>query len=249
MSGHSKWATIKRQKGRADALRGQLFTKLSNAISIAAREGGAEGESNFKLRLALDRARAANMPKETIERAIEKGSHTDKSGMREAVYEGFGPGGVTFIAEAATDNTMRTTSELRSIVEKHGGTLAAPGAVSYQYQHKGMITVEKNSKTFDDIFLAAAEFGAEDVEDAAHEVVIYTKVEDLKKIKDEVANRGFAISDAELTRKPLTEVEITNTDTAEKILSFMDRLESHDDVQKVYSNFSIPDILLTRAKK
>lgn len=248
MSGHSKWSTIKRQKGAADIKRGQIFTKLSNAIIIAVREGGGIGDpqTNFKLRLAIDKARASNMPKENIERAIERGQGIGAgANLENVVYEGFTPGGVALIIEATTDNRLRTTSEVRNVVEKSGGTLASPGAVSYQFAQKGLITVRKDGKTLDDIFLLAADKGAEDVEEAGNEVLVYTKPDELAKIKDELSKEGILIVEAELIRKPITIVQIPNKEAAQKILSFMEKLESLDDVQRVYANFDIQDELIS----
>ncbi|MDP2649712.1 MAG: YebC/PmpR family DNA-binding transcriptional regulator [bacterium] len=247
MSGHSKWTQIKRQKGVADAKRGQAFTKLANAIAIAVREGGGIGDpsQNFKLRLAIEKARSINMPKENIERAIEKGQGKGEKGdFFEVVYEGFAPGGAAVIAEAATDNKMRTTAEIKNIFDKNGGHLGVPGSVSYQFVSKGLINVKKNGKSFDDIFLAAVDAGAEDVEDAGEIVLVYTKPEDLAKVKDIITKMGFSIESFELTRKPLSTFQIESPVEAKKILSFVEKLETLDDVQKVYSNFDIPDSLI-----
>lgn len=247
MSGHSKWSTIKRQKGAADAKRGQTFTKLANAIIIAVREGGGitDPNSNFKLRLAVDRARAANMPKENIERAIARGSGTgDKTILEEAIYEGFGPYGTAVIVEAATDNKQRTIQGVKNVFDRNGGSLATPGAVGYQFQQKGFITAQKNGKPFDEIFLVAAESGAEDVEDSESNAFVYTKPEDLKRVKDELENNGVNVIDAELIRHALNPVEVSDKDIAQKILSFLEKLEELADVQKVYSNLQISDDIL-----
>lgn len=238
MSGHSKWSTIKRQKGTADVKRGNLFTKLASAITIAVRSGGGgDMDSNFKLRLAVDRARASNMPKDIISRAIERGMGLgDKGDFNEAIYEGFGPGGIAVIVEAATDNKARTIQEIKNVFDRGGGTLASPGAVSYQFDKKGLIIIGKNDKSFDDIFLIAADLGAEDVEDSDQEVHIYTKTEDLKKIKDELGGQGFLISDAALTWKAKTSVVVADSSQSEKIVNFLSKMEELDDVQTVSSN-------------
>lgn len=246
MSGHSKWSQIKRQKGVSDVRRGQAFTKIANAITLAVKEGGGIGdpEKNFKLRLAVEKARAINTPKENIERAIERGMGRGKvESLEKVVYEGFAPGGVAVIAEAATDNRQRTNSEVKNIFDKNGGTLGNPGSVSYQFQKKGTITIKKNEKTIDDIFLAAADCGAEDIEEAGEEVLVYTKPEDLRKVKDLLSN-NFTVTNAEITRKPLVTVRIEDKGTAQKVLSFLDKLESCDDVQRVDANFDIPDNLI-----
>lgn len=246
MSGHSKWATIKRQKGAADAKRGQTFTKIANAISIAVRSGGGvtDPNSNFKLRLEIEKARTVNMPKDNIQRAIDRGAGKgDKGELVEVVYEGFAPGGVSVIVEAVTDNKQRTTPEIKSLFDKNGGTVGNQGSVAYQFQQMGQITASKNGKTLDDVFLIAADAGAVDVEEAGEDVLIYTNPGDLARIKDELTNQ-LSISEAELTRKPNITVAITDKEQAEKILAFMDKLESHDDVQKVFANFDIADTVL-----
>lgn len=246
MSGHSKWSTIKRQKGVADAKRGQMFTKLSNAITIAVRQAGgvADVESNPRLRLAVDAARSANMPKENIERAIQRAVGKQAGDVEEVVYEGFGPGGFSLIIEAITDNKQRTTPEVKSTMEKNGGTMGNLGSVSYQFEQKGLVVVEKGEKTLEDIFLIAADSGAEDVEEAMDEVLIYTRPDDLGKVRDSAIAAGLIVKSAELTRKPKMTTEITDKETAEKALAFLDKIENMDDIQKVYANFDIPDSLL-----
>lgn len=247
MSGHSKWSQIKRQKGVSDVKRGAAFTKMANAITISVRDGGGIGDpaQNFHLRLLIEKARQINMPKENIERAIERALSKGKGeGFEETVYEGFAPGGASFIVEAATDNKLRTNSEVKNIIEKNGGTMGNPGSVAYQFEKKGLITVKKDGKTIDDIFLLAADAGAADVEEAGDEVMVYTAPSELTKVKDALVESGLTVSGFELTRKPMTTVEITDKAVAEKLISFMDKIEELDDVQKVYSNFDIPDSLL-----
>ncbi len=251
MSGHSKWAQIKRQKGATDTKRGQAFTKLARAITITVRDSGGVGDpnSNFKLRLAIDKARAENMPKENIQRAIERGmGGADREGLEEALYEGFGPEGIVIIVEAVTDNKQRTFSEIKNVFDKNGGALASQGAVSYLFQQKGQIIVQKSDISFDDIFMAAADNQAEDVEESGNDIFVYTKPQDLNKIKDSLDSNGIKVTDAELIRKPVTVVKILDKDDAEKILSLIDKLEGLDDVQKVYSNFDIPDNILNDIK-
>ncbi len=246
MSGHSKWAQIKRQKGVADVKRGAAFTKMANAITISVREGGGVSDpaQNFRLRLTIEKARTINMPKENIQRAIDRAKAKGGEGFVQTIYEGFTPGGAAFIIEAATDNKLRTNSEIKNIIEKSGGTMGNPGTVSYMFEQKGMITVVKNGQTVDDIFLLAADAGAEDVEEAGDSVLVYTKPTDVAKVKDALVANGLSVSEFELTRKPSTTVPIADKQMAEKILSFMDKIEEPDDVQKVYSNFDIPDNLL-----
>lgn len=245
MSGHSKWATIKRQKGANDAKRGQLFTKLSKAISIAVGQGGSpDPDSNFRLRLAIEAARAANMPKDNIDRAIARASGKQAETLEEATYEGFGPGGFSVVVEAFTDNKLRTVSEVKNIFNKNGGSMGAQGSVMYQFEKKGVITVAKEGQSIDDIFLIAADNGVEDIEEAGDEVLLYTKPEDVTKIKDALSQNSLNVKTFELVFRPVVINAIMDKDSAEKALSFIDKLESLDDVQKVYANFDIPDELI-----
>lgn len=246
MSGHSKWSTIKRQKGVADAKRGAVFTKLANAITIAVREGGGgDPTSNFKLRLVMDTARAVNMPKDNMERAIDRGlGKGGAAAIETVVYEGYGPGKVAVIVEAATDNRNRTLPEVRGTFEKDGGTFATPGAVSWMFSDVGLLTLNKNGKTFDEIFDIAADCGAQDVEDAGDLVEVYTKPADVEKVKNLLVEKGLNVASAELFKKPTTTVAIADKALAEKVLAFVEKLEDLDDVQKVYANFDIPENLL-----
>lgn len=243
MSGHSKWATIKRQKGAADTKRAQVFTKLSNAITIAVRQGGgvADPESNPRLRLAVDAARNANMPKDNIDRAISRALGNKDNEMTEITYEGFGPGGFSIIIEAITDNKQRTTPEIKSRMEKLGGNMGTPGSVAYQFEQKGLINISKGQNSQDEIFLIAADAGAEDLEEAGEDILIYTKPEELNKVREALMTTGLKIKSAELVRKPLTYVQLNTVDTAQKALQFTERLEELDDIQKIYANYDIPD--------
>lgn len=237
MSGHSKWATIKRQKGANDAKRGALFTKLSKAISIAVMAGGgvADPTQNFRLRLAVEAARASNMPKDNIERAIEKAAGKNGGVLEEVLYEGFGPNGVGIIVEAATDNKNRTTSEVANVFNKNGGNMGAMGSVSYQFKKMGQLIVEKGNKSFDDLFLEAADSGAEDVEDLGDEAYVYTQPGDLTHVKDSLVKKGITVKEMELLFKPTVTMEVDDT-TGEKVMSLLEKLEELDDVQKTYSN-------------
>lgn len=243
MSGHSKWATIKRQKGTADAKRGQLFTKLSKAISIAVRQGSGVGDpnSNSRLRLAIDTARVSNMPKENIDRAIKRAQGKQEGNLEEVVYEGFGPGGFSIIVEAITDNKNRTTPEIKSRIERLGGSMSTPGSVLYQFEQKGLVTVEKKDKTIDEIFLIASDIGAEDIEEALEDVLIYTKPEDLAKIKDKLRESNLIVKNAEFIRKPLVSIQLKDAESAKKALEFTEILSEIEDIQKIYANFDIPD--------
>jgi YebC/PmpR family DNA-binding regulatory protein len=238
MSGHSKWAQIKRQKGLNDQKRGKTFTKLGNAITIAVKQGGGIGDpnSNFRLRLAIDAARAENMPKDNIERAIKRASGSQAGDIQEVVYEGFAPGGVSVIVEAASDNPMRTSSEIKSIFNKHGASFGQPGSVDYQFKHVGRIILRKRNKTFDEIFAVAADNRAEDIEEVGDEIFVYTPLADLAKVKDALSVAGAEIVEAELIREPVVTVQITDENKLAQIDNFINTLESMDDVQKVYTN-------------
>lgn len=239
MSGHSKWATIKRQKGANDAKRGALFTKLSKAITIAVMAGGGIGDiaQNFRLRLAVEAARSGNMPKDTIERAIEKAAGKSGGTLEEVVYEGFGPGGVGIIVEAATDNKNRTTSEVQNVFNKNGGNLGAMGSVAYQFKKMGQLLVAKGNKNFDDLFLEAADAGAEDVEDSDTMAYVYTQPNDVAKVKDKLTEKGIAVKEMELVWQPTMTVPVDEV-TGEKIVNLLEKLEELDDVQKTYSNMA-----------
>ena len=244
MSGHSKWSTIKRQKGVKDAKRGQAFTKLGKAITIAVREGGGgDPASNFKLRLAIDQARAANMPKDNIDRAIDLGlgPSTGVESIESVTYEAYAPGKVALIVEAVTDNKNRTTPEVRGTIEKGGGTYASRGAVSWMFADSGLVTVEKSAKTLDEIFEIAADSGAEDVEETGEFVEVFTKPNEVEKVKNELVSKGLVVKSAEIFKKPTTTVVIDDVDVASKVLKMIDKLDELDDVQRVYANFDIAD--------
>ncbi|HEV2339316.1 MAG TPA: YebC/PmpR family DNA-binding transcriptional regulator [Patescibacteria group bacterium] len=239
MSGHSKWATIKRQKGVNDAKRGALFTKLSKAITIAVQQGGGIGDpsQNFKLRLVMETARGANMPKENIQRAIERATEKNAQALEEVVYEGFGPGGIAVLVEAATDNKNRTTSEVQNIFNKNGGNMGQPGSVAYMFIQKGQVAIVKNGKTADEIFLDAADSGAEDIEEGDDEVFIYTMPTQLAKVRDLLSQKGYDTQETEVVRKATIPVVLSDTD-GERVMDFVERLEDLDDVQKVYTNIA-----------
>lgn len=241
MSGHSKWATIKRQKGANDAKRGALFTKLGNAIAVAAR-GGDDPEMNFALRLAIDRAKAANMPLANIQRSIDRGS--GKLGgeqIQEVLYEGYGPGGVAVLVECATDNINRTYPEVRLAFSKHGGNIAEKGAVAFQFERKGFIRIKG---TGDDLVLRVLDAGAEDVIEEVEESVVYTDAKDLAKVRDTLKDDDIEVLEAELTYVPNNTLEITDKNTAGKVMRMMDALDDLDDVAATHTNFDIPEELL-----
>ena len=238
MSGHSKWSTIKRQKGAKDAARGALFTKLGNAIAIAAR-GGADPEMNFGLRLAIDKAKAANMPMANIQRSIDRGrGKLGGEQIQEVMYEGYGPGGVAILVECATDNINRTYPEVRLAFSKHGGNIAEKGAVAFQFERKGIIRVKGAG---DELMLQAIDAGAEDVQEEGDESVIYTNPKELATVRDNLTQAGVAIVEAELTFVPNTTVEVNEQETAGKIMRLMDALDEVNDVTNTHVNFDISD--------
>jgi len=241
MSGHSKWATIKRQKGVDDIKRGLTFTKLSSAIYLAVKNGGGDTNvnSNFRLRLAVDTARSHNMPKETIERAIQRASGKEGGMVEEVIYEGFAPGGVSVIVEAATDNPQRTAREIKNLFSKEGANFGQPGSVSYQFKHVGEITIKKNSKSLEEIFEYAVEAGAEDIEDFGEEVRVYVGLQDAGKVKDKLLDKGFHVVDLKLIRRPIVFMPISDKGKLDKTINFLRKLEELDDVQKVYSNLDV----------
>jgi YebC/PmpR family DNA-binding regulatory protein len=241
VSGHSKWSTIKRQKGAKDAARGAIFTKLGNAIAIAARSG-ADPDMNFALRLAIDKAKGANMPMANIQRSIDRGS--GKLGgeqIQEVMYEGYGPGGVAILVECATDNLNRTYPEVRLAFSKHGGNIAEKGAVAFQFDRKGMIRIKGSG---DDMVLAALDAGAEDVQEEGEESIIYTDPKELAKVRENLQSAGIEILEAELTWVPNNTIEVNDAATAGKIMRLMDALDDLDDVTATHTNFDIPDELL-----
>lgn len=241
MSGHSKWATIKRQKGAQDIKRGLTFTKLSNAIYLAVKKsrGETSPDSNFRLRLAVDTARAHNMPKETIERAIQRATGKEEGMVEEVIYEGFAPGGVSVMVEAATDNPQRTASEIKNLFNKEGASFAQPGSVSYQFKQVGAITIKKNSKSLEEIFEHAVDAGAEDIQELEDVVAAYVVPQDAGKIKDKLLDKGFKVVGLELIRRPITVMSISDKEKLDKTINFLSKLEDLDDVQKVYSNLDV----------
>lgn len=245
MSGHSKWSTIHRQKEVTDAKKGQAWTKATRAIIFAVRETGiADPEKNFKLRLAIGKAKALNMPKENIQRAISRASGGEEGGrLEEVIYEGYGPGGIAVITEAMTDNKNRTTAEIKNLFERGRGRLSGPGAVSFQFEKTGLLTVKKNTNP-DAQILAIMDLGVEDVEEASDAIEVYTKPEEMTKIKDRLIAAGFEVLGVEQALKPKTTLKVEDVQTAEKVLKFMESLEEHNDVQRVFANFDIPNEVL-----
>ncbi|HEY5549607.1 MAG TPA: YebC/PmpR family DNA-binding transcriptional regulator [Candidatus Saccharimonadales bacterium] len=239
MSGHSKWSTIKRQKGVNDAKRGALFTKLGNQIAIAAR-GGTDPAANSALALAVEKAKAANMPTANIERSIQRVADKSAAQLEEVMYEGYGPGGVAVLVECATDNRNRTLPAVRSAFSKNGGRMAEAGSVAFQFSKKGVIRIKGIGE---EIQLQAIEAGAEDIfeEPENSETVIYTAPNELAKNRDSLRAGGIDIVDSELTYVPNNSVEVSDPETARKVVNLMDALEDIDDVVNTHTNFEIPD--------
>ncbi len=242
MSGHSKWSTIKRQKGANDAKRGALFTKVAREISVAARQGGGDPDANYRLRLAIEKARSVNMPAENIRRAIERASGPgDGEQFEEIVYEGYGPGGVAVLVEAQTDNRNRTAAEVRSVFTKLGGQLAGTGAVAWQFEPRGVISVERDGRDADEIGLAAIDAGAEDVDTSDEDrIEIYTAPGDLEAVRRRLEEAGLPIESAEQAMIAKQTVELDPA-RARQALRLVEMLEDLDDVSRVTANFDIPE--------
>lgn len=247
MSGHSKWSTIKRQKGAADAKRGQLFTKLAREITIAARQGLPDPDSNNRLRLAVDRARAANMPKDNIERAIQRAAGLGAADQYEEIfYEGYGPGGAALMIQAQTDNRNRTVGEVRAVLTRAGGTLGENGSVGWMFDHMGMIEVPAEQKDPDEVALVAIDAGASDVETEDGVVTVYTEPTDLHRVREALAGAGHTVEVAQLTMKAKTLVE-PEAEQAVKVIRLVEKLEDLDDVQEVFTNIDVSDEVLAAA--
>jgi YebC/PmpR family DNA-binding regulatory protein len=246
MSGHSKWSTIKHKKGAADAKRGQLFSKLSRAIIVAAREGGPDPDANLALQNAIEKARSYSMPKDNIERAIARGSgaDADADAYETVVYEGYGPAGVAVLVEALTDNRNRTAAEVRHTFSKHDGNLGTTGAVAWLFERRGLVVVDADSTDEDELTLAAAEGGAEDVTRDGSSFQVVSTPEDLNAVRSTIEEAGIEVRSAESTMVPKTTVEVEDEAVARKLVRLMDALEANDDVQDVYANFDIPERVL-----
>jgi YebC/PmpR family DNA-binding regulatory protein len=246
MSGHSKWSSIKHKKGAADAKRGQLFTKLTRALIVAAKDGGPDPAANLALQNAIDKARAASMPKDNIERSIARGSGTgaDAAAYEHISYEGYAPGGVAVYVDVLTDNRNRTAGEVRHIFARHDGNLAESGAVAWLFERKGVVLVDRDSTDEDELTLAAADAGAEDVAEEGSSFEVTCAPEDLHAVREALEGAGIAVTDAEVTMLPKTTVAIDDESVARKVLKLIDGLEENDDVQDVYANFDIPERVL-----
>lgn len=235
MSGHSKWSTIKRAKSLTDAKRGAVFTRIGNQIAVAAR-GGTDPSTNSALAMAIEKAKAANMPMTNIERAIKRVSDKGATQLMEVMYEGYGPGGVAILVECATDNLNRTYPEVKFAFSKHGGSIAEKGAVAFQFTRRGIIRVKG---TGDDLMLSALDAGAEDVQEEGEESIISTDPKELAKVRDALKAAGLEVIDAELSYEPTNTVEITDEATAGKVERLMDALDDLQDVVATHTNFDI----------
>jgi len=248
MSGHSKWSQIKRQKGVADAKRGAVFTKVTREILIAVRAGGPDPDGNYKLRLAIEKARSVNMPQDNIRRAIERASGPGETERYEEIaYEGYGPGGVAILVETATDNRNRTAADIRSIFSKHGGQLAGAGSVAWQFEPRGVISVPRDGRDPDETALVAIDAGATDVDTDAGDVIeVQTEANDLERVRSELERAGVSVESAELTmvaKLPMT----LEPARARQNLRLVEALEEQDDVQRVTANFEIPEEVFAEA--
>jgi len=246
VSGHSKWSSIKHKKGAADAKRGQLFSKLSRAIIVAAKEGGGDPAGNLALQNAIEKARSYSMPKDNIERAIAKGSGADAeaASFETVVYEGYGPEGVAVLVEALTDNRNRTASEVRHAFTKYGGNLGTTGAVAWQFERRGVVLVSANGADEEELVMAAAEGGADDVELDGSSFVVTSVPESLSDVRQALEDGGFAVESVELAMVPKTTVAVSDESVARRIVKLVEGLEDTEDVQDVYANFDIPEDVL-----
>ncbi len=244
MSGHSKWANIKHRKGKQDAVKGVMFTKLGREIIVAARAGGGNPEANFRLKIAIAKAKAANMPNDNIKRAVEKGAGgMDGANYEELTYEGYGPGGTAVMVKAMTDNRNRTAGEIRHIFSKNGGNMGETGCVGWMFKEKGLLTIDKEEckQSVDDLMLLALELGADDLQEEEDTIEIVTPPDAFQAVKEGMEKAGVVFSDSEVTMVPENSVVVTDLDQAKYVLRMMEALEDHDDVQNTFTNFDVPD--------
>lgn len=247
MAGHSKWANVKHKKARADAQKGKAFTKIAREIIIAAKEGGPDLNVNFRLRLAVQKAREANMPGDNVNRAIQKGvGDGEGSSLEQLTYEGYGPGGVAVLLDIMTDNRNRTAADIRHIFSRRGGNMGESGCVAWMFSRKGYLAIEKEEDlpSEDDLMMLALESGAEDFKDEDNIFVITTSPEDFESVKESFTEKNVEFSTAEITMLPSNAVRIEDPEEAAKVLRLLEALEDHDDVQNVYANFDIPDEIM-----
>ncbi len=246
MSGHSKWSTIKRKKGAADAKRGQLFTKIGREIIIAVREGGPDPTTNFKLRLIMDKARQANMPKDNVERSIRRGAGMEKGeALEQVMYEGYGPGGTAFIVRTLTDNRNRTVSDVRRALTRAGGNLGENGCVAWMFEQKGYITIPLNGHDPDALFELALEAGAEDIVIGEDMVEVYSQIADFQRVQEALSVASIEMDAAEMSMIPTTTVDLA-VEQGIKVMALVDALDELDDVEKVFTNLNITDEMFER---
>lgn len=248
MAGHSKWANIKHRKTKQDAQKGKIFTKMAREIIVAARHGGGDPAGNFRLRIAIEKAKEANLPNDNINRAIQKGiGGGDSENYEEVVYEGYGPGGVAITLNIMTDNRNRTAGDIRYLFSKHGGNMGETGCVSWMFDKKGYLMLKKEGLDLsdDEILLIGLESEAEDIKIEDDIIEIFTSIEDFEKVKSNLEKHKFHFEQAEIAMIPQNTVEITDLELAKKLIKLMDAFEEHDDVQNVYANFNIDDDILT----
>ncbi len=247
MSGHSKWSTIKHKKAATDAKRGKIFTKLIKEITVAARLGGGDPSANPRLRAAIDAAKGQNMPKSNIERAVKKGTgELEGVSYEEITYEGYGPGGVAVLVETITDNRQRTVAEVRHLLSKRVGNMGEPGSVSWVFEKKGLVVIEKDKVDEETLMDVALEAGADDIRDEGSEWEVETSPEDLPSVRDAIKEAGIEIISAEVSMVPSNTVKLEDEKQAKQMLLLMEALEENDDVQNVYANFDIPEEILEK---
>jgi len=246
VSGHSKWANIKHKKAKVDAQKGKIFTKLGRELIVAAKAGGSDPANNFRLKIAIDSAKAANMPNDNIQRAIQKGAGGDDGTVYEELrYEGYGPGGVAIMVNIMTDNRNRTAGEMRHLFSKNGGNLGETGCVGWMFDEKGQLTIRREGFSIneDELMLQALEAGAEDLEMDEEAFLIYTLPADMEQVRQNLLDQGIPVSEAAINMIPQNTVEISDVEQATKTIRLMDALEDHDDVQGVYANFELTESL------
>lgn len=247
MSGHSKWSTIKRKKGKIDSERGKIFTKISKEIFVAVKQGGPDPEGNFRLKLCIQKAKANNMPADNIKRAIEKAAGVGNTeAYEEFFYEGYGIAGVAVMCAILTDNRNRTASEIRYIFSRNNGNLGESGCVAWMFERKGKISLEMQGKSEDDLMLIALEGGADDASVYGEQGEVLTPSDALEGVRSLLEENGFAVLEAEITMHPANTVEINDVEQAQKLMKLLDALEDNDDVQGVYANFDLPDEVLEK---
>jgi YebC/PmpR family DNA-binding regulatory protein len=249
VSGHSKWHSIKHQKGAADARRGKLFARLARQIEVAARAGGGDVDANPTLRSMVQKARDSSMPKDNIERAIKRGTgELDGVRYEPVTYEGYAPNGVAILVECLTDNRNRTGAEVKNVFTRNGGSLAEPGAVAWQFERKGVVTLDKSATDEDTLMLTTLDAGAEEINDLGGQWEVTTEAGDLTKVREALDAAGIAVSSTDLTMLPAQTVPLADAAAAKGVLRVLDALEEHDDVQNVFANFDIPDDVLEKVE-